>query len=137
MADDNRNATANVGGVLARDLLMGEFLAATSATEEVGEVFEDLGKLGALVREHGKRQVSIGRRFIEDITKVRSFEQLLAVQLHAARTTVDNQLAFIADTARLQADSIARTRHMLAVGFATLERTMSGRPAAQDHGAKH
>ncbi len=129
--------SAGAGGVLTRDLMMGEFIAATSATEEVGEVLEDLGRFGVLLREHGKRQLSIGQRYVKDIAQVRSIEQFLAVQLHAMRTTFDNQLGFIADAARLQADGINRTRHSLAVGFATLERTLAGRPAAQDHGPKH
>ncbi len=118
---------------LTRDVLMGEFLAATSVNEEVGEVFEDLGRLGKLVREHGRRQVSITQRWLGDLASARSFEQLLAVQLHAMRTTADNQMGLVADTARLQADAINRTRHMLAVGFATLERALSGKTAARDH----
>jgi hypothetical protein len=138
MALDAPQTTQRSDGIadgLTRDVLMGEFLAATSVNEEVGEVFEDLGRFATLVREHGRRQVSITQRWVGDLASVRSFEQLLAVQLHALRTTADNQMGFVADTARLQADAINRTRHMLAVGFATLERALSGKTAARDHGA--
>ena len=136
MAIDAPKTTPRSDGIadgLTRDVLMGEFLAATSVNEEVGEVFEDLGRLGTMVREHGRRQVSITQRWLGDLVSARSFEQLLAVQLHALRTTADNQMGLVADTARLQADAINRTRHMLAVGFATLERALSGKTAARDH----
>ena len=126
MANDLRTAQPSMADAVAQDLLMGEFVAATSVNEQVGEVFEAAGRLAVLVREHGKRQLSVGQRYLSDIVKVRSFDQLLAAQLHAARTTADNQLALLVDVARLQADGVARTRHMLAVGFATLERALSG-----------
>ncbi len=123
--------------LLASDLVMSEFVAATSMNEQVGEVFDDVGRMGELLREHGKRQIAIGQRYLNDLVSVRSVPQLLAAQLHAGRTTADNQLALLVDAARLQADAIARTRHMLAIGFAALERAISGRPAAQDHPPRH
>lgn len=116
---------------------MSEFVVATSINEQVGEVFEDVARMGTLLREHSKRQIAIGQRYVNDLASVRTLAQLLSAQLHVGRTTADNQLALLVDVARLQADSVARTRHMLAIGFAALERAIAGRPAAQNHPPRH
>ena len=137
IAKEGSGRGLSAGERLAGDLLMGEFVAATSLNEEVGEVVDDVGRLGELLRQHGSRQIAVGQRFLSDLASARTVPQLLSAHLHAGRTTADNQLALLVDAARLQADAIARTRHMLAIGFAALERAVSGKPAAQDHPPRH